>query len=118
MDNYFSKNLKFLRTKKGITQLELAQKLDKDYTTIGKWESGQRSPIMADIIKIASLFSVDINKLITTNLLLNSSNASISSVKNEINNLSKKDMNNTGKETLINMVDFYHEKTKKENKEE
>lgn len=117
MKNYFSKNLKFLRTQKGITQYELADKLEKDYTTIGKWESGQRIPIMLDIIKIADFFNVDINELVSENLALSTKNISINQVKNDINNLSDKDINQFGKDILINMVDYYHEKTKKENKE-
>lgn len=41
----------------------------------------------------------------------------ISSIKNQINNLSEHDMNKKNKESLIDMVNFYHEKTIKEEKE-
>lgn len=114
MNNYFSKNIKFLRNKKGLKQQELADKLGKNYTTIGKWETGQRSPIMLDVIKVAEFFNVDISKLINENMAITNNNSSIEQVKNNINNLSNKDMNNIGKETLTNMVDYYHEQTKKE----
>lgn len=64
MENNFASNLKHLRLQAGMTQDELAQKLEKDYSTIGKWELGQRSPIMIDVIKIAELFQVSLETLI------------------------------------------------------
>ena len=47
-----------------MTQEELAKKMDKDYSTIGKWEKGQRSPIMQDVIRLAELFEVGLEELI------------------------------------------------------
>lgn len=64
MENNFASNLKHLRLQAGMTQEELAKKLDKDYSTIGKWELGQRSPIMTDVIRIANLFNISLEKLI------------------------------------------------------
>lgn len=64
MENNFASNLKHLRIQAKMTQDDLAKKLDKDYSTIGKWELGQRSPIMIDVIKIAELFNVSLEKLI------------------------------------------------------
>lgn len=54
-----------------MTQEELAKKLDKDYSTIGKWENGTRSPIMVDVLRVAELFEVDLGDLIQTNLIYN-----------------------------------------------
>ena len=64
MENNFASNLKHLRIQAKMTQDDLAKKLDKDYSTIGKWELGQRSPIMVDVIKIAELFNVPLETLI------------------------------------------------------
>ena len=64
MKNNFASNLKHLRIQAKMTQDDLAKKLDKDYSTIGKWELGQRSPIMVDVIKIAELFNVPLETLI------------------------------------------------------
>jgi len=66
--NYFANNLKHLRIQTGMTQGELAKKMDKDYSTIGKWELGQRNPIMADIIKIADIFNVPVQSLVEKDL--------------------------------------------------
>lgn len=68
MKNYFTENLKFLRIQKGLTQDELAKKMDKDYSTIGKWELGQRNPIMSDIIKLSEIFNVSVQDLVEKNL--------------------------------------------------
>lgn len=73
MENFFSQNIKHLRNKHNLTQLQLAKKLNKDYSTVGKWELGQRSPIMSDVIKIADLFDVSVDNLIFTDLRTNSS---------------------------------------------
>ena len=69
MENNFAANLKHLRLQAGMTQEELAKKLDKDYSTIGKWELGQRSPIMTDVIRIANLFDVSLEKLIGQSII-------------------------------------------------
>ncbi len=71
MKNYFSENLKYLRIQNGMTQDDLAKKMDKDYSTIGKWELGQRNPIMVDIIKIADIFNISVQDLVEKNLKIN-----------------------------------------------
>lgn len=69
MQNNFASNLRHLRIQAGMTQEELAKKMDKDYSTIGKWELGLRSPIMTDVIKIAELFHVSLEKLIGQSMI-------------------------------------------------
>mgnify|MGYP002796738836 CR=1 FL=1 len=69
MQNNFASNLRHLRIQAGMTQEELAKKMDKDYSTIGKWELGLRSPIMTDVIKIAELFQVSLEKLIGQSMI-------------------------------------------------
>lgn len=68
MKNYFPENLKFLRTQNGMTQDDLAKKMDKDYSTIGKWELGQRNPIMSDIIKLSDIFNISVQDLVEKDL--------------------------------------------------
>lgn len=69
MNNNFASNLKHLRIQSGMTQEDLAKKLDKDYSTIGKWELGQRSPIMVDVIKVSELFNVPLETLINGSVI-------------------------------------------------
>lgn len=68
MENNFATNLRHLRLESGMTQEELAKKLDKDYSTIGKWELGQRSPIVADVVKISELFNISLPDLLGKDL--------------------------------------------------
>lgn len=68
MINKFPTNLKYLRCRENMTQEELARKMDKDYSTIGKWELGQRNPIMADLIKLSNIFNVDVQDFVEKDL--------------------------------------------------
>jgi len=68
MKNNFSSNFSFLRKQKGYTQEEIGKKLDKDYSSIGKWEKGINSPSMEDAFKVAELFNVDIADILTKDL--------------------------------------------------
>lgn len=74
MNNYFSSNLKHLRNQSGMTQLELANKLGKDYSTIGKWELGQRNPIMEDMLKLSDIFNINIQDLAEKDLRFQNDN--------------------------------------------
>jgi len=71
MENYFSTNLKYLRNKFNLTQNELANKMDKDYSTIGKWELGLRNPIMEDIMKLSDIFNINVQDLVSKDLRFN-----------------------------------------------
>lgn len=82
MENNFAANLKHLRIQSGMTQEELAKKMDKDYSTIGKWELGQRSPIMTDVIKIADIFQVSLEKLIGSSMIYD--NAEVVDINSDI----------------------------------
>jgi len=64
MNNNFAFNLKHIRQEKGLTQEQLGKMMKKDYSTIGKWENGTRSPIMEDVIKLSDILNVDIKDLI------------------------------------------------------
>lgn len=68
MKNYFYKNLKFLRVSRGWTQLDLAKRLKKDYTTIGKWEKNERTPKLSEVVKIAELFNIGLGDIIAEDL--------------------------------------------------
>lgn len=68
MMNYFNTNLKHLRLISGLTQEDLGKKMDKDYSTIGKWENGTRSPIMEDVLKVSELFNIELTDLLLRDL--------------------------------------------------
>lgn len=68
METYFKKNLKYLRTKKGISQLNLAEKIGKDQSSIAYWESGKAEPTLENVIKIADTLQVPIEDFVGKDL--------------------------------------------------
>ena len=56
--------LKALRKKKGISQLRLATELNTTQNTISRYETGEREPGIAELIKIADYFNVSVDYLI------------------------------------------------------
>lgn len=59
-----SENLKNLRKKKGITQEELAIRLNVVRQTISKWEKGLSVPDADTLIKLADFFEVSVSDLL------------------------------------------------------
>ena len=56
--------LRELREKKGISQLRLATALNTTQNTISRYETGEREPGIAELIKIADYFNVSIDYLV------------------------------------------------------
>ena len=66
MDTLFADALKKLRTKKGLSQTQLADLMFVNNTTISKWESGKRLPDAAMITRLATVLEVDVGTLLST----------------------------------------------------
>ena len=65
----FSKNLKYLREKHGMEQIELANLLGrKSSSSISEWESGKYSPKIGVLSQIASIFHVELDDLMNKDL--------------------------------------------------
>ena len=60
----FGENLKTLRKNKGITQEELAVRLNIVRQTISKWEKGQSIPDAEMLVKLADIFEVPVSQLL------------------------------------------------------
>ncbi len=60
----FGENLKTLRRNKGITQEELAARLNVVRQTISKWEKGQSVPDAEMLVKLAEIFEVPVSQLL------------------------------------------------------
>ena len=56
--------LKELRKAKGISQLKLALDLHTNQNTISRYETGDREPCIAELIRIADYFDVTIDYLV------------------------------------------------------
>ena len=62
----FCKKLQELRTKKGLTQEELAKRIFVSRTAISKWESGRGYPSIESLRLLASFFSITIDQLLSS----------------------------------------------------
>lgn len=53
-----------LRTARGMSQDDLAEKLEVSRQSVSKWETAQSTPDLDKIIKLADLFSVSVDELV------------------------------------------------------
>lgn len=60
----FAVRFKSIRTQKGFTQSEMAEFLDCSQQTINVWESGQHTPKITMLVKIADSFGVSVDWLL------------------------------------------------------
>lgn len=57
-------NIKTARKRLGLTQVQLAQKMDMLVGTISRWENGKRAPRDEDKQKLATLLNITVAQLI------------------------------------------------------
>ena len=72
--NYFSSNLKYLRTLKKLSQNKLAELANVNQTTIMRWESGDMSPSLDNIYDVSKALNIDVADLTGKNLQDNNYN--------------------------------------------
>ena len=65
MSMLFADTLKKLRTEKGLSQRELAEKMYVTRTAITKWENGNRLPDAAMIKRLSEVLGTDVNILLS-----------------------------------------------------
>lgn len=58
-------NIAFYRKEKGLTQVELAEKLNYSDKAVSKWERGEAYPDIATLVALAKLFGITVNELVT-----------------------------------------------------
>ncbi len=58
------------RTEKGLTQDELANQLYVSRSLVSLWEHGKRVPCYMDVVKLASIFDVDVAELLDYNEII------------------------------------------------
>ncbi len=56
--------LKELRKERGISQVKLAMDLCTNQNTISRYETGEREPGIAELIRIADYFNVSLDYLV------------------------------------------------------
>lgn len=71
----FNKNLKYLREKAGMEQIDLAYQLGrKSSSSISEWEKGKYTPKVGVLAEIASIFNVDMDDMMNYDLSLKPTN--------------------------------------------
>ena len=72
MDQYVTGTaIRELRTRRGLTQLQLAQKLDVSDKTISKWETGKGYPDITLLEPIAEVFGISVTEFLSGAPVLN-----------------------------------------------
>jgi transcriptional regulator with XRE-family HTH domain len=67
MEDYskrLGENLKRIRTKKGITQIEIAKELGADRSFVSNIENGKTNPTLSTITNLAKALGVPVNELL------------------------------------------------------
>lgn len=93
-------NIARLRTEHKLTQLELAEKLNYSDKSISKWERGEAVPDVYVLVRLAELFSVSVDQLLSANGKEKPSDDSTAALRDDPESESKK-MN---RDTLIALV--------------
>ena len=65
MNIIFAETLKKLRTNKGLSQRELAERMYVTRSTVARWESGSRLPDAMMISRLSQCLGIDVNTLLT-----------------------------------------------------
>lgn len=60
----FGENLKKIREEKNLSQQKLAKKLNVAQSTVGMWESSQRTPKLSELSRLAKILNITVNRLL------------------------------------------------------
>ncbi|MBC7934625.1 MAG: helix-turn-helix transcriptional regulator [Rhizobacter sp.] len=66
--NYFKYNLKYLHKIFGLTQEDIASRVNKQKGTISNWESGLSEPNIKELIILSKYFDIRLDILVLVNL--------------------------------------------------
>jgi transcriptional regulator with XRE-family HTH domain len=61
----YLERLAALRKRKGLTQVDLAERMEVEQPTIQRWERGQREPKFEQLFRLASILDVDVAALLS-----------------------------------------------------
>ncbi len=71
MERYFNKNLKYIRQQKGVSQQELADKLNIDRSTISRWENDEMDVTVGNALLVSNYFNIPFEDLTAKDLTKN-----------------------------------------------
>ncbi len=64
MDKLFCENLKSIRKEKGLSQKQVALKLNVVESCYANWEQGRTEPSVTMLRKLCEIFKIDIDELL------------------------------------------------------
>lgn len=64
-ENYVGKNIKTLREKFGLSQEQLASKVNVSSQAVSKWETGDSYPSIETMVRLSKMFYTSVDALIT-----------------------------------------------------
>ncbi len=65
---FIASNIKYLRAQKGLTQSQLAKKLEKTSAAVSDYEKGKSIPPLDVVYRMCEFFEVNIDHLVRTDL--------------------------------------------------
>lgn len=68
MKNYFSKNLRFLREQRKLSQNKLGELANVNQTTIARWENEEMAASIDNVIELSKIFNVELADLLGRDL--------------------------------------------------
>lgn len=80
-------NLKILRTQKGMSQEELADRLNVVRQTVSKWEKGLSVPDSEMLIRIAEVFEVSVGELLGETIVPETEKSELQQLSEKLENL-------------------------------
>ena len=99
--------LRELRTEKGLTQEQLAEKLNVSSRTVSRWENGNNMPDLSIVVELADFYDIDIRELFNGERKSEKMNEDLKETK----------MNEDLKETLEAVAEYSAEEKNKLKKE-
>lgn len=82
-----SENIKNLRKKKGMSQEELAEKLNVVRQTVSKWEQNISVPDSEMLIKIAEVFEISVSTLLGETVEIRDTRSELAEISQKLENL-------------------------------
>jgi transcriptional regulator with XRE-family HTH domain len=66
--NHLSHNLRTLRNKRGLFQIDIADAIDIDMKAYAKYEEGRSEPNISSLIRLSEYYKITVDTLIKTKI--------------------------------------------------
>lgn len=115
MPKFFNRNLKYIRSKKNISQQELADKIGVDRSTISRWENEDMDATVEKALQVANVLNVPFPEFFSEDLTFDNAeiiNINPDTVMIPVLGVIKADIPIEAQENIIEYIDIPKEWTK------